>query len=89
MVGQSPGAGLEGSGLPGVVGVGWRGLHLGGYDRLGVGVSDRDLRDDDLTLDGEVGLLGAVVDELGLETIALVGRFLRRLRSHRVRGSLP
>jgi pimeloyl-ACP methyl ester carboxylesterase/DNA-binding CsgD family transcriptional regulator len=42
------------------------------YDRLGVGMSDRDLRDEDLTLDGEVALLGAVLDELALENAVLV-----------------
>jgi pimeloyl-ACP methyl ester carboxylesterase/DNA-binding CsgD family transcriptional regulator len=43
------------------------------YDRLGVGMSDRDLRQEDLSLDGEVALLGAVVDELALEKVVLVG----------------
>ena len=43
------------------------------YDRLGVGMSDRDVRDEDLTLDGEVALLGAVLDELALEKVVLVG----------------
>jgi pimeloyl-ACP methyl ester carboxylesterase/DNA-binding CsgD family transcriptional regulator len=43
------------------------------YDRLGVGMSDRDLRGDDLTLDGEVELLRAVLDELALDQVALVG----------------
>jgi pimeloyl-ACP methyl ester carboxylesterase/DNA-binding CsgD family transcriptional regulator len=42
------------------------------YDRLGVGMSDRDLRDDDLTLNGEVALLGAVLDELALENVVLL-----------------
>jgi pimeloyl-ACP methyl ester carboxylesterase len=42
------------------------------YDRLGVGMSDRDLRDEDLTLDGEVALLGAVLEELSLENVVLV-----------------
>lgn len=42
------------------------------YDRLGVGVSDRDLRDDDLNLDNDVALLGAVLDELALDKVALV-----------------
>src|SRR3954463_3928970 len=37
------------------------------YDRLGVGMSDRDVRDEDLTLDGDVALLGAVLDELALD----------------------
>jgi pimeloyl-ACP methyl ester carboxylesterase/DNA-binding CsgD family transcriptional regulator len=43
------------------------------YDRLGVGMSDRDVRDRELTLDGEVALLEAVLDELDLEKVALVG----------------
>ena len=43
------------------------------YDRLGVGMSDRDVRDEDLTLDVDVALLGAVLDELGLQKVALVG----------------
>jgi pimeloyl-ACP methyl ester carboxylesterase/DNA-binding CsgD family transcriptional regulator len=43
------------------------------YDRLGVGMSDRDLRDVDLTLDGEVALLRAVLDNLALEKVVLVG----------------
>jgi pimeloyl-ACP methyl ester carboxylesterase/DNA-binding CsgD family transcriptional regulator len=43
------------------------------YDRLGVGMSDRELRDEDLTLDGEVSLLGAVLEELALENVVLAG----------------
>ena len=43
------------------------------YDRLGVGMSDRDVRDEDLTLDGEVALLCAVLDELALDKVSLVG----------------
>ena len=43
------------------------------YDRLGVGMSDRDLRDEDLTLDGEVALLGAILDELALQKVVLAG----------------
>jgi pimeloyl-ACP methyl ester carboxylesterase/DNA-binding CsgD family transcriptional regulator len=43
------------------------------YDRLGVGMSDRDLRHEDLTLDAEVALLGAVIDELALDKVVLVG----------------
>jgi pimeloyl-ACP methyl ester carboxylesterase/DNA-binding CsgD family transcriptional regulator len=43
------------------------------YDRPGVGLSDREVRDDDLTLEGEVALLGAVLDELALERVVLVG----------------
>ena len=43
------------------------------YDRLGVGMSDRDVRDEDLTLDGDVALLRAVLDELALDKVSLVG----------------
>src|SRR6476660_6662743 len=43
------------------------------YDRLGVGMSDREVHVDDLTLDTDVAVLGAVLDELGLETVALFG----------------
>ncbi|HEY7008486.1 MAG TPA: alpha/beta fold hydrolase [Jatrophihabitantaceae bacterium] len=43
------------------------------YDRLGVGMSDRGASADELTLDGEVALLRAVLDELGIDTAVLVG----------------
>ena len=43
------------------------------YDRLGVGMSDRTVRDSDLTIDGEVATLRALLDELGLERVSLVG----------------
>lgn len=43
------------------------------YDRLGVGMSDRDVRSDDLTLDGDVALLAAVLDELALDKVSLIG----------------
>lgn len=43
------------------------------YDRPGVGLSDRDFRAEDLTLDAEVELLRAVLDELGLEQATLIG----------------
>src|SRR3954454_7815200 len=43
------------------------------YDRLGVGMSDRTVRDADLTIDGEVATLRALLDELGLERVSLVG----------------
>jgi pimeloyl-ACP methyl ester carboxylesterase/DNA-binding CsgD family transcriptional regulator len=43
------------------------------YDRLGIGMSDREVRDEELTLEGEVALLGAVLDELALEGVVLVG----------------
>lgn len=43
------------------------------YDRLGVGMSDRDVRKEDITLDGDVSLLRAVLDELAFERVVLVG----------------
>lgn len=43
------------------------------YDRLGVGLSDREVRDEDLTLEGDIALLSAVLDELALDTVSLVG----------------
>jgi pimeloyl-ACP methyl ester carboxylesterase/DNA-binding CsgD family transcriptional regulator len=43
------------------------------YDRPGVGMSDRTLRDSDLTLDGEVATLRALLDELELERVSLIG----------------
>jgi pimeloyl-ACP methyl ester carboxylesterase/DNA-binding CsgD family transcriptional regulator len=43
------------------------------YDHLGVGMSDRDLGPAELTLDGEVAALGAVLDELALERVSLIG----------------
>src|SRR5205823_2750372 len=43
------------------------------YDRPGVGLSDRDLRPEQLTLESEVALLGAVLDELALERVTLLG----------------
>jgi pimeloyl-ACP methyl ester carboxylesterase/DNA-binding CsgD family transcriptional regulator len=43
------------------------------YDRLGVGMSDRDVRAEDLTLEQEIALLSAVLDELDLDRVSLVG----------------
>ena len=43
------------------------------YDRLGVGMSDRTVRDSDLTIEGEVATLRALLDELELERVSLVG----------------
>ena len=43
------------------------------YDRLGVGMSDREGLDGQLTADGEVALLGRVLDELELDRVVLVG----------------
>src|ERR1700757_2070096 len=52
---------------------GSEGYALVRYDRLGVGMSDRDVRDRELTLEGEVALLRAVFDELALDRLVLVG----------------
>ena len=43
------------------------------YDRLGVGMSDREGLDAEPTVDGEVALLGRVLDELELERVVLIG----------------
>ena len=43
------------------------------YDRLGAGMSDRTLRDSDLTIDEEVATLRGLLDELELERVSLVG----------------
>ena len=43
------------------------------YDRFGVGLSDRTVHDSDLTLDGEVAMLSAVLDALGLDRVSLLG----------------
>jgi pimeloyl-ACP methyl ester carboxylesterase/DNA-binding CsgD family transcriptional regulator len=43
------------------------------YDRLGVGLSDRDVHQQDLTIDVDVALLRALLDELAMEKVVLVG----------------
>jgi pimeloyl-ACP methyl ester carboxylesterase/DNA-binding CsgD family transcriptional regulator len=43
------------------------------YDRLGVGMSDRQLRAADLTLDADVAVLRAVLEELSLKEVVLFG----------------
>jgi len=43
------------------------------YDAPGVGMSDRDEQPPEWTLEHAVALLGAVLDELGLERVALLG----------------
>jgi pimeloyl-ACP methyl ester carboxylesterase/DNA-binding CsgD family transcriptional regulator len=43
------------------------------YDRLGVGMSDRTVHETDLTIDGEVATLCALLDELRLERVSLLG----------------
>jgi pimeloyl-ACP methyl ester carboxylesterase/DNA-binding CsgD family transcriptional regulator len=49
------------------------GCSLVRYDGPGVGMSDRDAQPPDRTLESEVALLGAILDELGLERVALLG----------------
>jgi pimeloyl-ACP methyl ester carboxylesterase len=49
------------------------GFRLVRYDRPGVGLSDRDARPQEPTLDAEVELLGAMLDELDCERATLVG----------------
>ena len=43
------------------------------YDRLGVGMSDRAVREADLTLDGEVAMLRALLDALEVDRASLIG----------------
>ncbi|MEH3141786.1 MAG: alpha/beta fold hydrolase [Mycobacterium kyogaense] len=43
------------------------------YDRLGVGMSDRDVREADLTLEAEVATLRMLCDELRLDRVSLLG----------------
>lgn len=43
------------------------------YDHPGTGMSDREVDPTTLTIDDEVALLGAVMDELGLDRASLVG----------------
>jgi pimeloyl-ACP methyl ester carboxylesterase/DNA-binding CsgD family transcriptional regulator len=43
------------------------------YDRPGVGMSDREIGAHELTLDNEVGLLSAVLNELNLKQTTLIG----------------
>src|SRR3954453_18250564 len=50
-----------------------RGYSVVRYDRLGVGASDRELRDEDLSVDGEVEVVRALLDELGGGPVTLFG----------------
>jgi pimeloyl-ACP methyl ester carboxylesterase/DNA-binding CsgD family transcriptional regulator len=50
-----------------------RGYTLARYDRLGVGLSDREVAAEDLTPQSEVAMLQAVLDELGWERAVLIG----------------
>jgi pimeloyl-ACP methyl ester carboxylesterase/DNA-binding CsgD family transcriptional regulator len=50
-----------------------RGFTFVRYDQLGVGLSDRDVRAEDLTLGRQVALVEALVGHLGFERITLLG----------------
>jgi pimeloyl-ACP methyl ester carboxylesterase len=43
------------------------------YDQLGVGMSDREVREEDLTLERDVALVEALIDRLGFERVTLLG----------------
>jgi pimeloyl-ACP methyl ester carboxylesterase/DNA-binding CsgD family transcriptional regulator len=43
------------------------------YDQLGVGLSDRAVREEELTLEHELALLEALVDHVGFERVTLLG----------------
>jgi pimeloyl-ACP methyl ester carboxylesterase/DNA-binding CsgD family transcriptional regulator len=49
------------------------GFTLVRYDRLGVGLSDREVGPDDVTLDAEVSCLEALLDRVGAERVTLLG----------------
>jgi pimeloyl-ACP methyl ester carboxylesterase len=55
----------------------WRelseGFTLVRYDRVGVGLSDREIEPGDFTIDAEVGCLGALLDRLDVARVTLVG----------------
>ncbi len=55
----------------------WEGVASGytliRYDRLGVGMSDRTVKESELSLDEEVATLRALLDELELERVSLIG----------------
>ena len=55
----------------------WRGVSEGHtlvrYDRVGVGLSDREVEPGDFTLDAEVRCLEALLDELGADRVTLLG----------------
>ena len=50
-----------------------QGFTLIRYDHLGVGMSDRDLGRAEPTLDGQVATVSAILDELALERVSLIG----------------
>ena len=50
-----------------------RGCSVVRYDRLGVGMSDREIGPEDLSLERDVAMLEAVLDELGWERAVLIG----------------
>jgi pimeloyl-ACP methyl ester carboxylesterase/DNA-binding CsgD family transcriptional regulator len=50
-----------------------RGCSVVRYDRLGVGMSDREIGPEDLSLERDVAMLEAVLDELGWERAVVIG----------------
>jgi pimeloyl-ACP methyl ester carboxylesterase/DNA-binding CsgD family transcriptional regulator len=50
-----------------------RGYSVVRYDRLGVGMSDREIGPEDLSLERDVAMLEAVLDELGWERAVVIG----------------
>src|SRR3954454_4136715 len=50
-----------------------RGFTFVRYDQPGVGLSDREVRAEDLTLARQVALVEALIDHLGLERVTLLG----------------
>jgi pimeloyl-ACP methyl ester carboxylesterase/DNA-binding CsgD family transcriptional regulator len=50
-----------------------RGYSVARYDRLGVGMSDREIGPEDLSLERDVAMLEAVLDELGWERAVVIG----------------
>jgi hypothetical protein len=59
------------------------------YDRFGVGMSDRDVCQEDLTLDGDVALLRAGARRAGVGEGRAGRRLVGRLRGNRLRGPPP
>jgi pimeloyl-ACP methyl ester carboxylesterase/DNA-binding CsgD family transcriptional regulator len=49
------------------------GCSVARYDRLGVGMSDREIEPEDLSLEHDVAMLEAVLDELGWERAVVIG----------------
>jgi pimeloyl-ACP methyl ester carboxylesterase/DNA-binding CsgD family transcriptional regulator len=50
-----------------------QGFTLVRYDQLGVGMSDREVREEDLALERDVALVEALIGQLGFERVTLLG----------------